>query len=316
MRTKYSNSIIKIDRKVNLGFNYVESKIEYFRDLPCEKDIFRAYFISYKYNIISSEVDIMGAILLKWLLNKNIQVKESQTKILLFKIHKYSIVLNDGVTFDSELENELYSMMKRASNNNVLNKQDFVLFCLNNYEKILYWFSSIIEYELDELKKEGLSKEKEVTESFGLSQSNFTFIESEFSNSLDIKADELKGLKKFLNDFSKIKDKSSINVKLWEYYLIYAQMFGIADRVINELGRFYIKTIDLPSKNDLRFINKLSYIGVYKSFNLRDKIYNQSIKLNGGAAKAAKNYSSGGGGISIDGGGGGSFGGGIGGGTR
>lgn len=318
MKTKYSNRIIKIDRKVNLGNNSSEVKLDYFRDLPCEKDIFKAYFISYKYNIINSEVDIMGAILLKWLLTKKIEIKESYVKILFFKIRTYSIILSDDIVFDNDLENELYSMMKRSSNNNTLNKQDFISFCLNNYDKVLYWFSSIIEYELDEFRKEGISKEVEVTESFGLSQSDFTFLESQFNNSLDQKACELKGLKNFLNDFSKIKDKSSINVKLWEYYLIYAQMFGIADKVIKELGNFYLKTIELPSRNDLKFINKLAYIGVYKSFNLKSRISNASIK--GGNSKsvekAVSKYSAGGGGISIGGGGSGSFGGGSGGGTR
>lgn len=43
-------------------------------------------------------------------------------------------------------------------------------------------------------------------------------------------AKKIAGVKKFLLEFSNIKDKSSIEVNLWEEYLMYAQIFGIAKR--------------------------------------------------------------------------------------
>ena len=39
----------------------------YYRDLPCGKDIFRAYWIIYNYNLGSRAEDFIGAILLKWI---------------------------------------------------------------------------------------------------------------------------------------------------------------------------------------------------------------------------------------------------------
>jgi len=43
---------------------------------------------------------------------------------------------------------------------------------------------------------------------------------------------EWKGLKKFLNDFSNLKDYAPDSIVVWENYLVYATTFGIADKVI------------------------------------------------------------------------------------
>ena len=42
----------------------------------------------------------------------------------------------------------------------------------------------------------------------------------------------MKGLKKFLKEFSQISKKEPIEVKLWDQYLMYAQIFGIAEQVM------------------------------------------------------------------------------------
>ena len=47
-------------------------------------------------------------------------------------------------------------------------------------------------------------------------------------------ANEMAGLKKFLNEFSNISKREAIEVTLWEEYLMYAQIFGIAKKVAKE----------------------------------------------------------------------------------
>ncbi len=51
-----------------LGKN-IPRDVPYFRDIPCQKDIFRAYYIGYKYDIIKNKEDVLGAIILKWIKN-------------------------------------------------------------------------------------------------------------------------------------------------------------------------------------------------------------------------------------------------------
>ena len=57
--------------------------------------------------------------------------------------------------------------------------------------------------------------------------------------SLKEKAYQLAGLKNFLLDFSKINDRKGQEVSLWEDYLIYAQLMGIADKVEVQFENIY-----------------------------------------------------------------------------
>ena len=41
----------------------------YFRDIPCNKDLFRAYYIANEYKILNKKTDLLGAIILKWVKN-------------------------------------------------------------------------------------------------------------------------------------------------------------------------------------------------------------------------------------------------------
>ena len=112
-------------------------------------------------------------------------------------------------------------------------------------------------------------------------------------------AKQLKGLKNFLNDFSNIKDRSAIEVNLWQEYLMYAQMFGIAKKVAKEFKRLYPDVVTDVSYDTVIFVNTMSYHSFTSANNARS---------------LAQSYSAGGGGFSAGGGGGGSFGGGGGGG--
>ena len=113
------------------------------------------------------------------------------------------------------------------------------------------------------------------------------------------------GLKNFLEEFSRIDDKTSIEVNMWEYYLIYAQILGIADKVAKQFEKLYPEIIEETyntmgcSFTDFLIINSIARSSMREAISSKQK---------------AQSYSSGGGGFSSGGGGGGSFGGGGGGG--
>ena len=46
---------------------------------------------------------------------------------------------------------------------------------------------------------------------------------------------QLYGLKKYFDEFTKIDTKEVIEVHLWDEYLMFAYIFGIANRVANKL---------------------------------------------------------------------------------
>ena len=89
---------------------------------------------------------------------------------------------------------------------------------------------------------------------------------------------------------------------MFEYYLIYAQMLGIAKKVAKQFKDLYPDIIEQSCFNS------------YDNFYYINLCTSSGISSANSAKTRAESYSSGGGGFSSGGGGGGSFGGGGGGG--
>lgn len=109
------------------------------------------------------------------------------------------------------------------------------------------------------------------------------------------------GLKRYMSEFSLMKEKEVPELVLWEKYLVYATVFGISEKVLKQLKVVY------PQISDEEYMNSHGYTYMYLmysgSFNnsflssLNRSISNSYTTLN--------NYSSGsgaGGGFSSGGG--------------
>lgn len=269
-----------------------------YRDIPFNKDIFRAYWVSSCYGLNKNQTDFLGAILLKWLLEKKIEVKKVQAGLIIKKEESAIVLKSDTFTSDNELELELHHMMAEASKDDVLESKEFEKWCKNNYNKILKWFDKVIDSETDKLIIEG-----KITET--VKNNLFKTKVLKVDPSMKEEGVKLKGLKNFLEEFSRIDDKTAIEVNMWEYYLIYAQILGIADKVAKQFEKLYPELLEDTynrmgcSFTDFVFINSLAHTSMHAAISSRQR---------------AQSYHSGGGGFSSGGGGGGSFGGGGGGG--
>lgn len=268
------------------------------RDIPFNKNIFRAFWIAEAYRIDNKKTDFLGAILLKWILEKKIILRKDEVKKL-FKTSEESVIeLPDDTTFDNDLEGKLFKMMKEASHDGVLESREFEKWSKTNYNRILSWFDDVIDEETEKLKNEGKVTYTEKT-TFKVFKSYIYVV----NQSMMDDAIKLKGLKNFLEEFSRIDDKEAIEVNMWEYYLIFAQILGIADKVAKQFKKLYPEIIESNeygyTYNDFVFINMMSYSSMSSAISSKSR---------------AESYSSGGGGFSSGGGGGGSFGSGGGGG--
>ena len=58
-------------------------------------------------------------------------------------------------------------------------------------------------------------------------------------SSMMIEAEQMQGLKNYLKEFTLIKEKEPIEVNLWNEYLIYAQIFGMAKEVAKQFKKLY-----------------------------------------------------------------------------
>lgn len=275
----------------------IPKDVPYFRDIPCNKDIYRAYYIGYKYDIIRTKTDILGAIILKWLKNGMIRIEEKETG-LIFKKENTVIVLIETTPemFIEPKENELFKMLYTASKDGYLESKEFEKWCSNSYSKILSWFDNIISSEEKKLVEEGLIEAKEKVTLKIFKSKIYTA-----TPELKQEAIELAGLKRYLNEYTLIKEREAIEVQLFEEYLIFAQIMGIAQKVAKQFKDIYPDIIEQSSFTSYDYI-----MFIHMSSN-------RGISAAQSAKSRAESYSSGGGGFSSGGGGGGSFGGGGGG---
>ena len=120
---------------------------------------------------------------------------------------------------------------------------------------------------------------------------------------------QLFGLRKFLKEFTLMDERGVGEVKLWKDYMIYATLFGIADRVIKEMKKVNPEYFNMDQVAN-QMADNMTLPLIYSTLH-----HSTSSAV---AAKAAREHrSSGGGGLSSWGGGGGGFsGGGGGGGVR
>ncbi len=104
-----------------------------------------------------------------------------------------------------------------------------------------------------------------------------------------------KGLKKYMEDFSLLNEKEIPALEVWEEYLVYATVFGIADKVIKQLKMVYPQIDEMDDFNTASYIYLMSHTNFNSSFS---KAINSSI------SSTMSSGSGGGGGFSGGGGGG------------
>lgn len=271
----------------------IPKDVPYYRDIPCNSNLYRAYYIAYNYGIMKKKTDLLGSVILKWLKDGIIKTKKIETGFIKKKMETALVLIDKDAQFEDEKERELYNMLYTASGDGILEKKEFEKWCSGKYDRILNWFDNILTSQRDILVEEGLITQEEKVKMKVFKSKCYTA-----TAKLKQEALELAGLKRYLLEYTLIKDRGAIEVALFENYLIYAQLMGIAKEVSKEFKDLYPEIIEQSNYNsydDILFIHYCS---------------NSGISAANSARQAAQSYSSGGGGFSSGGGGGGSFGGG------
>lgn len=285
----------------NSGYGYINNKkidkknTPYFRDIPCNKDIYYANTLIYLNSFGYKESNILGAIILKWIREDKIGFKKEEKGIL--KKEKGILDLTLEPTFDNLNEQKLFDKMYTASKDGILEPKEFERWARNNYTSFFNTLSNFKDDEIRRLKNNNMIYKR--------TNKNECKKKNVMNDEIYNDSIKLYGLKKFLDDFSNIDTKETMEVKIWDEYLMFAYLFGIADKVAKQIKNLYP---DLMEQNDFD----------YDSILIINSISRGTVSAASSARSAAENYSSGGGGFSIGGGGGGSFGGGgfSGGGSR
>ena len=279
------------------GYGYKDNKTidkkntPMFRDIPCNKDIYYANALINLNNFDYKETNIFGAIILKWIREGKIVFKNEKTGGI-FNKETSTIDLTLSPTFDNDLENSLFEMMYKASGDGILETKELEKWARSNYDKFLNVFKKIANTKISELKSEGHIYDRTNKEECKKKKVMDDVIYND--------SKELLGLKLFLKEFSDMKQKEAIEVKLWDEYLMFAYLFGMAEKVAKQFKNLYPEVV---AEMEARNMD-------YGTFVYINNLSNRTVSAASSARAAAENYSGGGGGFSSGGGGGGSFGGG------
>ena len=259
---------------------------DYFRDAPCCGNIETAYFIAKKYKQTKQESSIIGAVILK-LMNSGCLEPIYENKVGFMGREKKTVNLKmcrppeKPGTPESRLYNVLY---KAAGEDGVLQEKELKKYCENHPEKLRDYIN--VSKENGEIN----------VEKNGKISANI-YKSSEYAQ-LQLK--EVAGLKKYLLDYSLIAERGIEENAIWEDYLVYATLFGIADKVMEQFKKVYPEQLpELEQYNNTIWLANSYGMITYHAMTQGE------FSRSGGS-----------GGSSSFGGGGGFSGGGVGGGSR
>ena len=102
-----------------------------------------------------------------------------------------------------------------------------------HYKKIDDWFTKVDNVTEDSMNKNGYAKTKTIYKRFlfwNIPRDRTVWTDKAYDQCLYVW-----GFNNFLEDEDNMKEKGAIEVKLWDEYLIFAAVLGIADRVEKQL---------------------------------------------------------------------------------
>ncbi|MDO5443564.1 MAG: DUF2207 domain-containing protein [Bacteroidia bacterium] len=267
-------------------------KVAWYRDLPFNGDIYKTDYVLDRFDTKRQQNTIASAIILR-LLQKGYLAANKDEK---GKVEIYFSDFADTSKLDSH-ELGLYNMMKEASgSDSILQDKEFSRWSGKSSNKgtIRSWAEGIESDAKIALRKDNVYVSRKFTES-GRTEAQHVF-----------------GFRNFLRDFTLVEDRESVEVGLWQDYLVYASLYGIADQVAKELKDINPQVFDEVVMYDYGTFNDV----IRMSNNLANSITNaRNVPSQAANFPGSGSIGGFGGGASF-GGGGGFSGGGHGGGIR
>lgn len=243
--------------------------VEYFREIPCNKDLFIIADIAKKTGIVNYETNLIGALILSWIKDKKVEFNHTKT---IFGKRKTIIKFIDNIELSDEMEKTMYHEIKSISKNNLLESNELNKWFERNRFMYYNLFSKIETHTRNKMIKYGFceeileipngnndinnnlenvqniieSKIKEDYKKLGIKVEvrplakqieSSTFFR--YNNLFIEEAKKIAGLKKFIVDFSILSEKEAMDVHIWEDYLIIAVLLNVANNVIKQFEELY-----------------------------------------------------------------------------
>ena len=274
-----------------LGYKYKKSmygktKItEWFREAPLDGNLFASSYVldnGWRFGGPSSSQNLIGALFLRWVLDGRVIVRPDPDKA-----KRVNLAFIPGLEFEDDVEGALYEMALEASGGNLLLEAgEFEKWSEKHYKKFLAW--------PDRAKARGRSI---------LHEKNLLLHGSDTNDEGKVQACRVVEFKNFLNDFTLHSERGAGEVGLWKDYLVFAQLYGIADKVAEQFQKLYPKEFQELSEsvgvnpNEMMRTIRLNNITTTSAMN------RATTKYQAGSIKGTGGHTSFGGGGGFSGGG-------------
>lgn len=261
-------------------------QVNYFRDAPNNGDLNVTYQLGLCCELCKEDA-LLGAYLLRLIgegcLEPTAEAADAKN---------VSLRLSHPPRSDNSYDDALYTVLEAAAGaDGVLQPKELEQYCQLNYEPLSAFLDSCERDAKQTLVRTGCFR--------GAICNGMKDLTGQGKRQLD----EILGLKRFLLDFSLIQERSVQETVIWQDYMIYALLLGIADKVVPQIRKLYPES--LPQIE--QFERSMGYAGYYNG--LMYGTYHQERQRR----EIARSSGSGG---KVSFGGGGGFSGGGGGGIR
>ena len=257
------------------------------RDVPLKGSISAAYYTLAKGDRMSvagkdPSRNLIGAYFLRWVMDGVVDVMPDPNRK-----NGVNLSFKREAQFQEPVESDLYQMVREASGKNlILEAGEFEKWSKKSFKKV----SNLPDRE----KTRGLKWYQD---------RHYTARAGRLNPEGQEQARHLIEFKNFLEDFTLSKERGAVEAGLWQDYLVFAALFGIADKVAKEFEKLY--PAEFARLAQTTGLNGTSF---YDLTRLSQNISATAMR-NAFAEKAAHTVStgSGSGGSSWSGGGGGHF---------
>ncbi|MBR4757134.1 MAG: DUF2207 domain-containing protein, partial [Bacteroidales bacterium] len=254
--------------------------VDWFRGVPVDGDLRKASNIlkAFSEKQVTENQNLTAAYMTRLLFRGALSIVPQSADDASFKIVGTGVP--EGDDKDSRLERELFNFFKEAAGNDaILQKKELKRWADRNSSRLYSWQQKIADTH---------TTLKTITPT---------------------EAREVFGLKKFLKDFTLIKDRGAVEVTLWNNYLIFASLYGIADQVYKDFKKVCPEYFDLSKP--MAELQNASPVIFYNTIGDSSRYFNNSAVNYASRHASGGTRWSGGGGMTSFGGGGGFSGGGF-----
>ena len=272
-----------------------EAEVGWYREVPMEGDLIAADYALSRLGEDRKKNALASAEILRMIYNGYLDVrKDAEGKVeITFAESKGGKAPIDSMAGD------LWSMMLEASGGDrVLQDKEFSTWSRNNKSRLYNWTEKMTQMGKRSFRDHGWMRAAD----------------TKVTPEGQIQVQHLIGFRKFLSDFTLSKERETIEAHLWQEYLVYGALLGIADKVARQLKDIDPVLFEKTVGYDYGTFNSVLYNmdSLSRAITNARSSYISSTFSSGGSSSSRGGY----GGHTSFGGGGGFSGGGFGGGGR